>query len=504
VAGVGCLLAGSCGGRVLAPAGSVFTDGSRLKAIWEQPPGAPKRQLGWYDTALEAPCAFGYAAGVSLGHPPTDTQYCLPTPAVNVWPDTYGTGLYADAACTQLIVEAGCGERFARMLPKNTSDCGQPLRTFRTGAAAAETYQGDGQGGCFPSGQNPDDGPGWYAPGEEIAVAALVSATTEIPTGDGPRLRPVMLRASDGASQPIAAWDTERGEPVSIPGWWVPDATRSWFPDVQITKWEPSSAAGPVSLYADAGCSNWLGVSYRCGAEPVRSISEPLGYACGGPSSRFYEAGPQVDASTASLFEFVGGTCTGLRREALPLDAATQLFTRGAPIPEDAFADASLIDQGTDRIVMQIPGSADGALDTGTGHFFDRSLRQRCEPLTAADGSLRCLPIDGLAFPDLYADPGCTIPVASFDLPLDGCAGPATPAVASVLQPRTDACWREIRYRMFQVAAPHTGALYWLQGRSCTDATLLLADSLSVFDLGAEIPPEAFVPIATSDHHPPR
>ena len=52
-------------------------------------------------------------------------------------------------------------------------------------------------------------------------------------------------------------------------------------------------------------------------------------------------------------------------------------------------------------------------------------------------------------------------------------------------------------------AGPHVGAIYWLLGTSCIGASDLV-DGYAVFDLGDELPPDAFAPIATSDHYPAR
>src|SRR5262245_43402490 len=84
VAGVGCLLAGGCGERSLPPAGAAFIDGSRLKAIWEQAPGGPKRQVGWYDTALGTPCVFQYPTASGAIHALTEKQVCSPWPSTSV------------------------------------------------------------------------------------------------------------------------------------------------------------------------------------------------------------------------------------------------------------------------------------------------------------------------------------------------------------------------------------------------------------------------------------
>jgi len=172
-----------------------------------------------------------------------------------------------------------------------------------------------------------------------------------------------------------------------------------------------------------------------------------------------------------------------------------RFFEPGAPIPDSAFAAAGVSDQGTDRVRLRVPTSADGSVDIGAGIHVDSLLQQTCAALPAADGSLRCLPSivpDGV---DFFADPECTVPAVLFDLLAADCPPPA-PTAVSISQTGSS-------YRVYEVAGPPARALYWRTGLACTDAGTFL-DSSAAYALGPEMPPAAFVPMATSDHYPGR
>ena len=116
-------------------------------------------------------------------------------------------------------------------------------------------------------------------------------------------------------------------------------------------------------------------------------------------------------------------------------------------------------DAGTGRIWLRQFGSEEGPGDTGEGRFIDSQYGQECQPRTAADGSLRCLPTAG-TFLDLYTDASCTVPIASDEAPLDFCPSRLVPSVVSVRQPGPRVCGQSDSYRSYQVAGTHMGPLY--------------------------------------------
>jgi hypothetical protein len=195
-------------------------------------------------------------------------------------------------------------------------------------------------------------------------------------------------------------------------------------------------------------------------------------------------------------------------------ETVARFYAPGAPIPDGTFADALTIDQGTDRIRLRVPASADGPVDVGSGLFFDTRLGQTCAALTAADGSRRCLPagvrdveLDGSFYPDLFADAACTAPLASYLPPFDECAAMATPVAASIKQPRVGEglgimCKLQDRYRAYRVVGPHTGPVYEQGPGGCVQ-NYNVADWTLLYDLGEELRPDALASIDVSEHYPP-
>ena len=53
------------------------------------------------------------------------------------------------------------------------------------------------------------------------------------------------------------------------------------------------------------------------------------------------------------------------------------------------------------------------------------------------------------------------------------------------------------------VEIPAGGAVYFRYGAACIDLTGNVG-TVDVFELGAEMPPDAFAPVATSDHYQAR
>ena len=475
MAGVGCLLAASCGGQA-APAGAVFTDGTRLKAIWDQAPGAPKRLLGWYDTVLETPCAFPDAMGWAIDAP-AEPELCIPAnTAALLSAGAYGP--FADASCNQPIAEVNCQQQF--VLGQMEGPAGTfALHLFRTGAQVApeNAYVNDTIS-CVPTTQRPGTNDTWYTLGDEIPLATLVSATIDLPTGgSGPRIQPVWLRASDGASAQVAARDGQRGELVAVPDWGHPNPV--------IAKWEPVSPASNIAtqpFYSDAACSVWVATSVSRGDVSVKSITLFGNQTCqDNREQSHYEVAEELDRQSVYVYE--NPSCRMATDADVSSSPTTRFFAPGALIPARAFADASVAEQGSDRIRLRQPASADGPVDTGAGEYFDSEIGQACTPLAAADGSLRCLPSGGSTVPDLYADAACTIPLASYPRPSD-CGENGPGALASVVQHRSLTYGEEIRYRIYQVAGMHAGGIYWAPGQRLLPEARRPAQ---VYDVGAEL-----------------
>jgi hypothetical protein len=497
--GLGCLLAAGCGGG--AQDDAPFADGIRLKAIWQQAPDAPKQLLGWYDTALEASCQFSYPAAPYLIHGRRDEQYCIPTLTGIV---VFGTnGQYADAACTQPVSYVPCQARYVIAPPSSGLDCAQLPRLFRTGAWVDQNsvFTLDAQGICSPAPPLPDAGGAYYALGDEIPLATLVHASVEIPPGAGARIRPTRLRASDGARQASKAWDVLRGESVEIPGWGVEGAP--------IAKWEPldvfTNYGDGWPLFSDDTCSTWVAGGHACGDAEVHSLARyTTGASCTAIASvEHYEIGAPLDAADTFVGNF-SGSCFVPYAGQVPDDGNSHIFAPGQQIEDSALADVGVVELGSARVHMQVPASPDGPVEIGTDRYFDSVLGQPCAPMTAADLSLRCLPTFGTDYPFFFADAGCTIPIALGPYRPDAsCPVAAPPSAASIQISPPGSCGRpSATFRAYQVVGPHTGDVYSLSGATCLNFTEAFAND-PLYDLGAEIPPDSFELITTSEHYPP-
>ena len=138
------------------------------------------------------------------------------------------------------------------------------------------------------------------------------------------------------------------------------------------------------------------------------------------------------------------------------------------------------------RIKARVLSSTDGA--KAFAGFYDSMLAMPCSFGHAADDSVRCLPTN-VAYTTLWADSGCTIPLA-YTVP--GCS-----VTYAQKTETTNSCVDvgyysvSTRTRIFSVAAPYTGAMIWtgVPG-SCNMTTTPAAYSL--FTVGAEVPASNF------------
>lgn len=132
----------------------------------------------------------------------------------------------------------------------------------------------------------------------------------------------------------------------------------------------------------------------------------------------------------------------------------------------------------------------DGSMIVRPGTIFDEELGIPCEPGTASDGALRCIPSGPRAvplnpLPAHYADPACSVPLYSHQ-PDSGCGEPLF-----YLSRRASQCKEEefVVYRVGEQAEDvyHRDTLdFTCKPLSTTGATIF-------FRRGDEVPPEEFV-----------
>jgi hypothetical protein len=116
--------------------------------------------------------------------------------------------------------------------------------------------------------------------------------------------------------------------------------------------------------------------------------------------------------------------------------------------------------------------------------WFDTTRAERCAFAVSGDGLLRCLPVDDTLPSEVFADPGCTEPIALV---------PKCPAPRSyLLRIEAPACASSPRRHLHGVGRRFTlPAIYQRTGPSCVK-TLRNEESMYV-TLGAEIAPGSFV-----------
>ncbi len=149
------------------------------------------------------------------------------------------------------------------------------------------------------------------------------------------------------------------------------------------------------------------------------------------------------------------------------------------PVP-DANADQT---QSGSRLKAEYYVGADGSKQWD--YSFQDSARgnERCSFLTAADGSIRCLP-SGISAGIFFSDANCTETLA---YAVTACG--ATPAYATSMI-ATSACPAKYEYHLFTVASKYTGTVYSGSPGSCTAYTSF---PYAAYSIGSEIAPSSFV-----------
>jgi hypothetical protein len=478
------LLLVACGSAEKDPEPQViFTDGARLKAVYLETEGAPRRFLNWYDTELESDCTF---ADMGLDQP-----VCFPTSRA-------GTGLTNffspdDSGCkTPKTRDATyvCGPIFSARVPQQGEACGTLVHLSHLASEPA-VPGADTLGLC----QGPD-----------IPLEGLVSGTYRPGTGPG-RIVPLTIVASDGAVQGIGskgwfqgdtsgeiypqviseqvAWDTERSEMVSA-SHWDQVVEKRWRPLVQQD-----------GHFADPECSSPAVFASACPVRAKAAFSFGPADSCGhAEPTAFFELGaPGAVGAVGYASDPVSGACSpdggGVGSD--PMRAA---FSLGAQIPAAAFASAVEARTGAKQLQLIQAGSADGGPAYPLG-FFDRVHGLPCENQQAADDSERCLPTAGLVWWDdsLFADAACTIPLSR--VPEAGECGPAPVLIERrerVEQP--DPCSLGMRAHFFSISEPHLGPSYLKLGNGpceLSEDTGAAADGYHL--VGPELPPSDFAPL---------
>jgi hypothetical protein len=202
------------------------------------------------------------------------------------------------------------------------------------------------------------------------------------------------------------------------------------------------------------------------------------------------------DASTC----VAGGECSSVTGP-VNQDAATQAGTADAGADRDGAADGAAPSDSTaapafpwlthrsgTRLAVTGHSTAEGFVFPSPGEdgLFDRERQARCVPRVAGDGVLRCLP-PMVAVAQGFVEPDCSKRVAIVRKD----AGPHP--VLALLD--TTVCPK--RFRVYQVIGPEPSVKTYHQavGAAMCEPTASFFDTArsSVFQLGAEVPPSAFM-----------
>jgi hypothetical protein len=465
-------LFGACASEEPAPRteGELFGEGTRLRAIWEQAPGAPKVLLGWYDTALGAECTFQSSPAESG---PAGRSTCRPLP--------YRSGtlsLFADSACTVPILPGGV-RWFFEISPEPCG--GSPGTLYELGEVAdPSSVYWVAAGACQPA-------PATLASVEYRYIAralgrdALVSASRARRI-EGARVVPIDLEASDGSWAQVGAYDTLLETEVVLPRPWPlidfglpsnPNVPSGWSPDAR-----PSFDLGAPSLFSEPTCSTPAAESFGCGVSPfVRGVATPL--TCGDTGHRFFRTGPELASSSVHRSE-APGTC-----ESLPADpTGFRYFTVGSPLSEEDLAPVAVVERGADRLKLRLAGTNGGPV-IGSDGYTDTREGTICRTRTAADGVLRCLP--RINFDVRYGDSACTERVVG----VESCA--ERPSRVSAYTSG------DLGAPVFSVLDATAEAVFDRDANgACLPGTI--APGRLYYQLGPELPPSDFVEVARSAH----
>ena len=185
-------------------------------------------------------------------------------------------------------------------------------------------------------------------------------------------------------------------------------------------------------------------------------------------------------------------------REHVPVPALAEC----APSPLSDWTLASQVSVGGGRLTTPVWKIGDATLappypfvpmflreDTGRPRtFHDTALGVDCVPRSAADGALRCLPMQGGV---AYSDAACTVPVAAYAF--GGTTG--TPLyVARGSFPSGDI--QDGQFTIFSAGAPRSDVgLYHLD----PDGACYRSDGFALFELGPEVPPASFAAFEIRD-----
>jgi hypothetical protein len=235
------------------------------------------------------------------------------------------------------------------------------------------------------------------APLEDVlAIPTLVSGT---------RLRAEYLGTSEGAKQPLAFWDTRRGEACAfepVIGGTILCVPRSTVSTEVIRN--PDDTFRDGNVYADETCTTLLveGDSTPCAAAP-KYLYVGQYASCTGVSWALYPVAKSLKPSIVYQWDS-RGHCQG--KGARP---ETPYWRIGERIDPAALVEGTAVELDTPgRLKPQVYVGSDGARQVRG--WFDSELAMACAFGKADDGKMRCLP-DVTVTGNYFGDRACQMAV---------------------------------------------------------------------------------------------
>lgn len=186
----------------------------------------------------------------------------------------------------------------------------------------------------------------------------------------------------------------------------------------------------------------------------------------------------QVDSGTTAA------TDTGLDST-----TTTTRTTVGDSDPSDSAEAATQVNGTRLKVQTTTQTFADGTQRQFDAGLFDTQLGLQCTPMQLSDGNEYCVPYGISA--GFYSDATCTTLLAYTTAPASGCSGGTSPKYGVGVS-TTSTCGVDT-YTIYSLgASPYTGAVYNMNGTTCSLQTELVS-SMFLFYTASPLPPSTFV-----------
>lgn len=435
--------------------------GDRLRATWSINSDGSKSAVGLHDSELGVDCEF-------LPAGPEQEIRCVPSrlddPKVAL-----GSQVYSDASCTQLMANltiAGDQPTIMEHTGFEDDGCTYIRRYYRLGNALTpggkQYYRLNGN--CIES-SIATTAP--YEIVEEIPTSSLVAAT-ERWIGDG-RVQLLEYAGTDGS---VSCVDRPTFRDMGMDGDLCDLRTAA---DGEVACLPDDYGPPSTDIYLDGACTQSFGKSVPMSCAPNRKFAMSREQQCGHDQRwRVFEA-QELSAET-EVYRFSGDNCH-----------SDEYITHkvGAEVPAETFAHFERSYQPSSGR-LQRGDLSYGDLRVQTGDWRDSELDVPCTFALAEDGVRRCLPISHQAPPAImltrYTDASCQIPMELGVAEDEAFCGAAAPRFI-----RHRVAVEPTRYRIHEVGAAYTGAIYERTDSGCQPSTG------SFYQVGPIIPAEEFV-----------